>query len=415
MSNPLRMLLALCAVLAFAGCASRPPSAPAHVSHVRQVAPTILVSIDGFRPDYLDRGLTPAMSRLAQGGVLAAMRPSFPSKTFPNHWTLVTGLRPDRHGMVDNNMEDAAIPGVKFSLSNKAAVADPRWWGNAAPLWVSAERQGVRTATMFWPGSDTVIQGVRPSQWRLYDEDVTPTARVDQVLAWLDLPPAERPRFLTLYFEEVDTAGHHFGPTSPEVNRAIANTDAAIARLVEGLRARGLGANLVIVSDHGMASTSPDRRIWLDDLLPAGALRQMTAGAFLSAFPQPGFETQVDKALIQPHAHMQCWRKAEIPARYLYGKHSRVPPYFCLPDTGWEITTRAYAATHRTDHGNHGYDPFAPEMRALFLAKGPGFRRGARPPVFDNVDVYPVLARLAGVRPEPNDGDLRELGPTLAP
>jgi len=408
MSKPLRTLLAVCAALWLGACATRPATPEA------EAVPTILVSIDGFRPDYLERGVTPVMSRLAEAGVLAQMRPSFPSKTFPNHWTLVTGLRPDHHGMVDNNMEDPAIPGVKFTMSNKAAVADPRWWGPAAPIWVTAERQGVRTATMFWPGSDAAIQGVRPSRWRLYDQTVPAEARVDQVLAWLDEPAPQRPRFLTVYFDEVDTQGHHFGPASAEATQAVAHTDAAIGRLVEGLKARGLAANLIIVSDHGMAPVAPDRRIWLEDLVDPAFVRAMTSGAFLSAYPQPGHEVEVERALIRPHPHMQCWRKAEIPGRFQYGRNARVPPFFCLPQTGWEITTRAYAASHRTDYGAHGFDPFDPEMRAVFLASGPAFRKGARPPVFDNVDVYPVLARVLGVRPEPNDGDLRELGSALA-
>jgi predicted AlkP superfamily pyrophosphatase or phosphodiesterase len=193
---------------------------------------TVLVSIDGFRADYLDRGVTPVLSGLAAQGARGAMRPSFPSKTFPNHYTLVTGLRPDHHGIVENNMEDPAIPGVTFKMSNLAAVADRRWWDGGEPIWVTAERAGIRSATMYWPGSEAEIHGVRPSLWLHFDQNRLSPARVDQTLAWLDLPAEQRPQFVTLYFDEVDTAGHWFGPDSAEVNAAAGRVDQALGRLV---------------------------------------------------------------------------------------------------------------------------------------------------------------------------------------
>jgi predicted AlkP superfamily pyrophosphatase or phosphodiesterase len=266
---------------------------------------------------------------------------------------------------------------------------------------------------MFWPGSDTAIQGVRPGQWRLFDMSVTPTARTDQLLEWLDAPPARRARFATLYFDDVDTAGHHFGPDSPEVNAAAATVDAAIGRLGDGLKARGIVANLVIVADHGMAATSADRRIFYDDLLPKDAARTITMGAFLSLYPNPGHETEVANALLRPHERMQCWRKQDIPARYHYGANPRVPPFFCLPQTGWSVTTHDYRP-RTPELGAHGFDPYSPEMRAVFIGAGPAFRRGATLPEFDNVDVYPLLARLIGVKPQPNDGNLADLAPALA-
>ena len=172
---------------------------------------TILISIDGFRADYIDRARTPMISRLAKDGAQAAMRPSFPSKTFPNHYTLVTGLRPDRNGIVENNMEDPAIPGVTFRMSNHEAVVDRRWWDQGEPIWVAAERGGIKSATMFWPGSEAPIRGVRPSYWMPYNHDMPSEARVDQVLSWLDLAADRRPGFVTLYFDIVDGAGHAGG------------------------------------------------------------------------------------------------------------------------------------------------------------------------------------------------------------
>lgn len=376
---------------------------------------TILISIDGFRSDYLQRGFTPVIAALAADGVRAeAMHPSYPSLTFPNHYTLVTGLRPDRSGIVNNNMEDARKPGVSFGMAKVEVSHDPFWWDEAEPLWVTAEKAGVRTATMFWPGSDLPIRGVQPHDWKMYDKKFLADQRVDQVLAWLDRPPAERPRFVTLYFDEVDTWGHNTGPDSPEVNAALARTDAAVGRLVDGLKARGLfaDADLVIVADHGMAPTAQDRVTYLEDLLPVADLHAISLGPEATIRPMPGHEDEVAKALLAPHPHMTCWRKEDMPARFHYGRNPRVPPFVCLGQTGWVIEAAKGRAVNK---GAHGFDPFDPLMNALFVAYGPAFRRGAVQPAFDNVDVYPLLAALIGVAPQPNDGRLADLGPSLAP
>ena len=406
MKTPLRALPALIVLVLLAACATltpRPSSGPPPL--------TVLISIDGFRPDYLDRGVTPNLSKIAAEGVRAAMRPSFPSKTFPNHYTLVTGLRPDRNGIVDNNMYDAAISPKEFTMSARPVNQDPRWWNEAEPIWVTAEKAGVRTATMFWPGSDVPIRGVLPSRWKLFDMKFPAEARVDQALAWLDEP--QRPRFLTLYFDDVDSAGHDFGPDAPELNAAAARVDAAIGRLEVGLKARGVVANLIVVADHGMAPLSLDRRMFADDFLTMADVKTVTMGAFMSLYPLPGHEADVAGALLKPHAHLQCWRKEDIPARYHYGRNPRVPPFFCLPETGWSVTTHDYRP-RKPELGNHGFDPYSPEMEAVFLAEGPAFRRGVRLPTFDNVDVYPLLARLIGVAPQPNDGRLADVRPALA-
>lgn len=401
------------AILVLAACAQLP--AQPELTAKPPPPLLILVSIDGFRADYLDRGITPNLSRLAEEGVHGAIRPSFPSKTFPNHYTLVTGQRPDHHGIVDNNMLDPEIPGVKFALSNKAAVTDERWWNDGTPIWVSAERAGIRSATMFWPGSEAAIHGVRPSLWLPFNQALQATARVDQVLTWLDAPAAERPRFVTLYFDEIDTAGHWSGPDSPELNDMVRRTDAAVGRLMDGLAARGLTANLVITADHGMAPVAPERAIYIEEILPKDAGQSVAQGAFMSYYPAAGREAEVEAALIKPHDHMTCWRKGEIPARYQFGTHRRVSPIFCLSQTGWEITTREWVAKRPLRGGDHGFDPYAPEMAAVFIGHGPGFRRGVVTPTTDNVDVYGVLTDLLAVKAEPNDGGRTLSDAALAP
>lgn len=401
----MRHLLATASLLLSAlllGCATSdiPPGLAS-----REPAPVVLVSIDGFRADYLSRGVTPNLQALAGGGVhVRTMRPSFPSLTFPNHYTLVTGLRPDHHGLAGNTMVDPEIPGVTFMLSNRDAVTDPRWWNDGEPLWVTAERQGVRTATMFWPGSEAAIHGVRPSDWKTFDDALPSEARVDQVLAWLARPAAERPRFVTLYFDDLDYAGHWYGPDDPRTTEAAAAIDRAIGRLRAGLEAQGMAGrvNLVIVSDHGMAPISEARTIRLADVVDLESVEVVTSGAHSGIAARPEHEAAVEAALLRPHPHMSCWRKADVPARFHYGSHRRVPPYLCLAETGWEIA--AATPEHAGMGGAHGFDNQAPEMAALFVANGPAFRPGVTIDEIDNVDVYPMLVRLLGVTPQPNDG-----------
>jgi len=225
----------------------------------------ILVSLDGYRADYLTRGHSPALAALAAAGVRAeALRPVFPSLTYPNHYTLVTGLYPDQHGIVNNSMHDPELG--SFSPPNRAANADGRWWSEAEPIWVNAERHHIITAAEFWPGTQAQIRGIRPTYWQPFDGDVSADARVDQVLNWLDLPLERRPRFIMLYLEQADVAGHFYGPDSPELQAALVSIDAALARLIEALRHRGTldSTNLVIVSDHGMSATSPERIVFLE-------------------------------------------------------------------------------------------------------------------------------------------------------
>lgn len=405
----LRSALFALSVAFVAACAHRDAPEAAH-SGASGAPVTILISIDGFRPDYLERGQTPTLSHLAAEGVSAAIRPAFPSITFPNHYTLVTGQRPDRHGVVNNRMEDPARPGVTFTLSDRVVGADPIWWAGANPIWVTAERQGVRTGTMFWPGSDYELAGVRPTRWRAFDQTLTDFARVDTLLGWLDLPAAERPSLFTLYFDIVDTAGHRFGPDAYETNAAAAQVDAALARLLAGLEARGVAANLVIVSDHGMAGISDDRLIDLDAMMPAGAGRVVWDGPLAGVEPINGADIT---GLLGAHAHGECLRKQDAAQRWGFGANVRVPAIICLAEIGWRYRSAQIPPYRTPSLGAHGYDPRAPEMAALFIANGPAFRSGVQLPAFDNVSVYPLLARLAGVTPEVNEGNLADTAAAL--
>jgi predicted AlkP superfamily pyrophosphatase or phosphodiesterase len=370
----------------------------------------ILVSIDGWRWDYLERFQPPAIGGLAKRGVVAeALVPVFPSKTFPNHYTIITGQYPGRHGIVSNSMIDPALPG-RFSLSRRDVQQDTRWWGGE-PLWVTVERQGQVAGTMFWPGSDAEIAGDRPTYWRLYDGKVPNHERVDHLLSWLKQPDPERPTFLTLYFSEVDDAGHDSGPEGAETRRAVLHIDSVIARLVAGVEAAGLTSrtNFVLVSDHGMAALARERTIVLDDFIDMSTVDLIDSSPIVGLNPRTGAVDDLYRALSGKHAALEVFTRDTLPERYRLRRHPRVAAVIGVADDGWQVTTRAWLAREKdaSSGGEHGYDPRHRSMHGLFIATGPQFRSGVIVPAFDNVHVYELLCRVLGVRPASNDGDLK--------
>lgn len=369
---------------------------------------TVLVSIDGFRADYLDRGLTPRLSQLAAEGATGPMRPSFPTKTFPNHYALVTGKRPDRNGISGNSMIDPRRPGVMFSLGNATQALDPFWWGEAEPIWITAEKAGLRTATMFWPGSEVAFEGKRPADWLRYDQNVGNVQRVNTLIDWLRRPASIRPVFATIYFDTVDTAGHRFGPDSAEVNAALTEVDTRIGELVDGAAALGVALNLVVVADHGMRATDDARVIQLDDLIDRASYIAVETGPYAAIEPAAGTDARVYDALLVPHDHMTCAKKEDLPERLHWGTNPRVAAIICIAEAGWTILSGP--PQYPVKGGAHGYDNADPEMLALFVAKGPAFGRGAKLEVFDNVAVAALLRAALGLPEDAGaDGKLADV------
>lgn len=404
--HPIRIVLAGNVLALLGACAT--------TTHAPVAPPVLLVSIDALRADFIDRGLTPNLAQLTREGVRGDMRPSYPSLTFPNHYAMVTGLRPDRHGVVHNNMLDAALG--SFRASNGEHAGDGRWWTDGVPIWVSAARAGLPTAAMFWPGTQAQIQGIRPTYWRTYDPSVTTSARVDQVLSWLAMPDGTRPRLTTLYFDAVDRAGHTSGPESDAMREALVSVDAQIGRLRDGLAQRGMldAVNIVVVSDHGIAAVAPGHVVAIEDMADPGDVDVVSVGQSVGFAPRDGRTPAAEARLLGAHPQYDCWRKTELPARWQYGRHPRVPAIVCQMHEGWDALLRADIAK-RPAHasGSHGYDPALPSMRAVFIASGPAFRAGTPLSTFDNVDVYPLLARLLGVPAQQNDGDIAPFLPAL--
>jgi predicted AlkP superfamily pyrophosphatase or phosphodiesterase len=281
---------------------------------------------------------------------------------------------------------------------------------------VGAEKAGVRSATWSWPGSEAAIQGVRPSQWRVYDPDVSLPARVDEVLGWLSRSDADAPRLVTLYMEQVDKAGHHYGPNSPEYAAAIVAVDTAIGQLLDGLAARGLYAatNVIVLSDHGMANVPDGQTIAVEDMADPAIAENVSLGQSVGFAPLPGKEREAGKVLLGAHTNYDCWTRQTLPARWEYGSNPRIPPIICQMHEGWNALRRERLAKREPgDRGSHGYDNALPSMRAVFIAHGPSFKQGVTVPGFDNVDVYPLMTRLLGIPTAPNDGNPDTLLPAL--
>ena len=372
----------------------------------------ILISFDGWRWDYDTKAPAPNLRRLMARGVRAEnLIPSFPPKTFPNHYTIVTGLYPGHHGIVANAIRDPQT-GRSFVRTNPRELRDPMWWGGE-PLWVTAQRQGQSAATMFWPGSETPIGGVLPRYWKPFDESYPGNDRVDQVLQWLDLPRAERPALLTLYFDDVDAAGHADGPESRAVREAVMRADGYLGRLVQGLEQRNLQdvVNLVVVSDHGMAAVDATRVVVLDDYVSPEDGDVSDLNPSIAIFPRAGKEEAVYRALSGAHPRLTVYRRETTPEHWHYRDHPRIPPVLGMADEGWQVLRRntltdILAGRAAGFGGQHGDDPVLMSMRGIFVAAGPGFKRGVTVPPFENVHIYNALALVLRLTPAGNDGDM---------
>lgn len=393
------LIFVLCAVLSFAQ-----QSAPAKIDDLR---PTLLfISIDGFRADYLNTAPSPNLHKLAETGVTGSMYPVFPSLTFPNHYSIATGLYPAHHGIVSNVFRDPAYPVEVFKYSDDAIKSESHWW-LGEPIWVTGEKQNQHAAILYWPGSDTEIEGIRPTRWEHFKPNADPEENVAKLLSEFDVPSAGRSTIFGVYFEPVDHAGHVFGPASEELRQSVARVDAAIGTLLDGLARRGIAdkVNIVIVSDHGMTKLSRDRVVFLDDYVDPDKIDVAYSGPSFGFYPRELTANEVASRLGHiPHAKL--FSLSTAPKRFHYSGSDRLTPYFLLLDDEWSITThKKFDADPKfATGGAHGYDPKLESMRALFIAHGPAFKSGAKMPPFENINLYSLFAHLQGLQPAKNDG-----------
>ncbi|MBC8095010.1 MAG: alkaline phosphatase family protein [Akkermansiaceae bacterium] len=382
------------------------PATPPVPPHERIV---ILVSLDGFRWDYLQKFQPTNLTKLAAEGVRAKrLIPAFPSLTFPNHYTIVTGLWPEHHGIIGNHFYDPNFK-TNYNAFNSGS-SESRWWAGE-PIWVTAIKQGRTANCMFWPGSQVEIGGVRPNEWRAFNKNTTPTEGVDTVLGWLEQPSEKRPSFVTLYFHEPDSAAHQNGATSPQVAEAVALVDAAVGRLVAGVGQRKLDdvVNLVIVSDHGMADLSTNRVVTLGDIVDLSRVQTDFSGATAGLRPLDGNVDALHAALKKKAKHFRVYRREQMPKRFHFRDNDRIPPLVLVADEGWYITPRTAAdqAKRTLLKATHGFDPQLASMGGLFIANGPAFRSGVTIASVENIHVYNLLCATLGLKPAPNDGDNR--------
>ena len=368
---------------------------------------TVIISLDGLRWDYLDTYDVPFMQQLAREGVKAVMQPSFPSKTFPNHYTLATGLTPDHHGIITNTFWDRER-GVEFSLGNKDTRSKGYYYGGD-PVWLTAKHQGVKTATVFWVGSDVAIQGEHPTYWLDYQtQQIGYEERVDEIMRLLRLPEKDRPHLVMAYFEEPDRSGHNYGPMHRMTRRAMEDMDRLLSLMWTRIQMLPIASqvNLIITGDHGMTSVDPKRFVDIDDVLPKHWYER-----FCNDYPTliyasaPQYVDSICDAL-QHVDHIRAWKKADIPAYLGYGTNKNMGDVVVLPDVGWLFADKP----SKKQRGSHGFDHTAADMQVGFRAVGPDFKVGyEKPDRFRNVCIYPLLCYLLGVTPSPNDGNLDEV------
>jgi len=363
-----------------------------------------VVSLDGFRWDYPTVYSSPNIDRIAENGVSTAMWASYPASTFPNHYAIATGLVPDHNGLVNNSFWAPDMNGF-YSIGGPNKSVPGYYLGE--PVWLTAQRQGVKSGLVYWVGSDVAVQDKYPTYWRDYGQKpmLTYEERVDEALGFLNLPEKDRPHLIMLYFDEPDHSGHSFGPVSDEVRDAVKRVDDMIGRLRAGI-ARSRYAkqiDLIVLSDHGMTEISTERCVNPYDYIQKEWCERVVTGTPTSIFTKPEYREKIYSAL-KDVEHISVWKKEEVPAELNYGTSVRLGDIIVAPDLGWQVTDKP-----RTFPGAHGYNPYDSDMRPIFRAEGPDFKKGYKAQPFRNVSIYPLVCHLLGIEPAPCDGDLEEV------
>nr|XP_020657161.1 ectonucleotide pyrophosphatase/phosphodiesterase family member 5 isoform X1 [Pogona vitticeps]XP_020657162.1 ectonucleotide pyrophosphatase/phosphodiesterase family member 5 isoform X1 [Pogona vitticeps]XP_020657163.1 ectonucleotide pyrophosphatase/phosphodiesterase family member 5 isoform X1 [Pogona vitticeps]XP_020657164.1 ectonucleotide pyrophosphatase/phosphodiesterase family member 5 isoform X1 [Pogona vitticeps]XP_020657165.1 ectonucleotide pyrophosphatase/phosphodiesterase family memb len=369
----------------------------------------LLVSFDGFRWDYIYKFPTPNFQYIIKNGIhVEQVTNAFITKTFPNHYTMVTGLYAESHGVVANEMYDPVL-NDSFSM-NHMTIYNSKFWEDAYPIWITNQMQGHRSGAAMWPGTDVKIHGVFPTHYMPYNESVTFQERVAKLIEWFR---SKEPINLgLLYWEQPDELGHILGPDNPLMEKVIRDVDDNLGYLVSELKRENLWdtLNVIITSDHGMAQNSRDRIIELDLYVDRELYRMIDHSPTVALLPEEGKLDEVYSALVNAHPHMSVYKKEDIPNRLHYKHSSKIQPILAVADEGWEILQ------NKSDGfvwGDHGYDNVLPEMHPIFLALGPAFRRNFSKQAMNSTDLYPLLCYMLGIDPLPNNGSLESMKDAL--
>ena len=375
----------------------------------------LMISIDGFRYDYLEYGSTPVLDSLITSGVMAeSLIPVFPSKTFPNHITQVTGLYPENHGIVSNRMYDAQFDEYYSIGAASESVRDGKWY-DGEPIWVTARKQGLASAVMYWPGSEAEILGMRPDFYFAYDGQIKVSARIEQVLEWI-ASPSNAPELILMYLGDIDRVGHRFGPNSSEMSSALVTLNSQLSQLFSEIQNLGYSdkLNLVVVSDHGMEEISRDKVIFLDDYIAMDQVEVINWSPILELIPLHG-NLDSTYAVMKNIPHMQVFKKRETPDSWHFKNNSRITPLVAVADLGWSITSHDYFLKHPAAFtgGTHGYPVKAKSMHGIFIASGPSFASNKETSSVKAVDIYELLCYLLQIQPSENQGSLDSWMPLL--
>jgi predicted AlkP superfamily pyrophosphatase or phosphodiesterase len=384
----------------------------------------ILISLDGFRHDYVERFHPENLSRfIAEGTAAEALIPSFPTKTFPNHYTIATGMLPEHHGLVDNSFYEPFKNQV-YNMGNRDIVQDGYWYGGT-PLWVLAENNGLKAVSYFFVGSEAPVQGIRPSEYFDYDGSVPNLTRISKVFEWLQLPEADRPRFIALYFSDMDDVGHAYGPSNDEkLKERLTKLDHELGALFEGIKSLELPVNVFIVSDHGMADVQKDKLINLDELTEGVEARVVNNGALAHVHLADKNEKKEAMELIQSRSSHVSIDDLETNENYsdISSYPQRIGDFLILPEFGYYLADNRgmmryqnRAAMLKTEvFGEHGFSPKNKEVWGIFYANGPQIKAGYQIDPFQNIHIYPLICHLLGLQvPNGIDGKFEVLQPIL--
>jgi len=374
----------------------------------------VILSLDGFRWDYPAKTSTPNLDRLAREGVKAeSLIPSFPSKTFPNHYTIATGLVPDHHGLVNNAFYDAESD-KSYSMNKSSSRFNSDFYGGE-PIWITAQNQGVVTASFFWVGTDVAIQGRHPDYWKPYDESIPFIHRIDTIIHWLSLPAAIRPKLIMAYYQEPDGVGHDFGPDDMRTLDTIHLLDSLTGILYDRIRRLpdGQNVNFIVVSDHGMGQISSERNIVLRDYIPAEWPVRIEGGNPNFNLYAKGYWIDSTYNILKKVNGLTVWKPGEVPEYLQYGSNARVGNLILVADSAWSLTLKTPKKSF--SGGTHGYDINNMDMHTIFYAAGPAFKENFVQPSFQNIHIYPLLAHLLGIVPAKTDGDLFKVSGMLKP
>lgn len=365
----------------------------------------IMLSLDGFRWDYPTMYNTPNLNKIAEEGVKAkSLIPCYPSKTFPNHYSIATGLHPDNHGIVNNSFYDPELG--FYSINDRQSVEFPDFY-DGEPIWITAEKQGVKSASFYWVGSETQIKGIQPTYWKKYNQRVPLTYRIDTVIHWLNLPIDKRPRLITFYYHEPDWTSHDFGPESPQTKACVEKLDSLLGMFIEKVKSLPIASkvNVLIVSDHGMATI--EKFINLSDYVNKDWFDVISGGNPIYNL-QPKVEHYKEAlAALKNIKNIKVWERDSIPKRYHYGKNKRVCDILVEADLGYGISWTYDKESYKG--GTHGYDNSYPQMHGIFYAFGPSFKKGYQEKSFSNTDIYPLIAYILMIKPEKVDGRIGEV------